>query len=85
MNLTEKEKVILKAGNHDSLDYSFCYDYIWTYDLIDCSELKPEIAKGVLSSLVKKELIFIEQDGRYPCVMTTQEGKKVCQELGYID
>ena len=89
MTLTEKEKIILKAGC-DSEYNSICSGGDWVFATIDNSKLGSKVARGVISSLVKKGLIEIEdQEGNGKpndmAIFCTKKGKEVCINEGFED
>lgn len=87
VNLTKNEKIIMHSGCESDFD-NFCEFGTWVFDVIDKSKLDPKVARGVISSLVKKGLVVVEdQEGRGNsndmAIIATKEGVKVCAELGY--
>jgi hypothetical protein len=81
MKLTENEKTLLK-GSRDS-EYSDPYDSVtWTFSAIENSGLDPKVARGVLSSLVKKELVIIsgKYDDDESTFEFTEKGRKIFDE-----
>ncbi len=90
MNITDNEKAILKGGCDSDYD-NFCENPTWVFDAIDKSGLSPKVARGVISSLVKKGLVVIEDNegkkgkGRSDdmTIFATDEGVNVCESLGY--
>jgi len=77
MIFTEKEKAIF-LGSRDN-DYANVFEEgcTWTFAVIDSSGLSPKEARGVLSSLIKKEIIVIEDYDDDTIFSYTIEGKKL--------
>jgi predicted transcriptional regulator len=87
MNLTENEKAIMKAGCDSEYD-NFCEAPTWVFSVIDNSKLDAKIARGVISSLVKKGLVEVfDNEGRGKAndmaITATESGIEICNELGF--
>lgn len=64
-NLTELEVKVLEASRHT--DYGDCLeDGQWSFAVCDKSGLNEKIYRGVVSSLVKKGLVNIWDNGDIP-------------------
>jgi len=50
---------------------------------ISNSGLSAKVARGVISSLIKKGLVNVDSNGDDSTIYATEEGKKVCTELGF--
>jgi hypothetical protein len=59
-SFTENEIKILKASRDNEYDDALSGGMPWVFAVIDCSGLDPKVARGSLASLVKKEVIFID-------------------------
>lgn len=86
MNLTENEIIILKASRTNNFCDAVEDDTPWVFAVIDESHLDPKVARGTISSLVKKGLVIVfDYEGRGRandmCFTLTDEGKKVTIEL----
>lgn len=62
VELTTREKLILNAMRTNEYSDLLESDSEWTFTVIDNSGLTEKVARGVLSSLVKKGLIEVSQD-----------------------
>lgn len=60
MNLTEWEKKILIASTHTEFGSALEDNWPWIWSVIDHSGLDSKQARGVLSSLIKKGLVCID-------------------------
>jgi len=59
-NLTENEKAILRGSRDNEFANAFEENnFTWVFAVIETSGLPPEIARGALSSLVKKGIVEI--------------------------
>lgn len=83
INLTELEKIVLEDITRDDFYEEELDSVIWADVFVDmtCS-LDPTIARGVLSSLVKKEIIHPIKKGRDGTISFTEFGKQIMEELG---
>ena len=89
IHLTENEKIILKAGC-DSEYESICCEYgrDWVFATIENSKLNSKVARGVISSLIKKGLVEVFDNEGFNnsndmVLIATPEGKNLCIKLGY--
>ena len=88
INLTEMEKQALDAITKDDFYDNGLDSAIWADVYLDTFRgyygVKSEQARGVLASLVKKNIIGPILEGREECVIYfTEYGKEVMKELGY--
>ncbi|ACK74082.1 hypothetical protein PCC7424_5514 (plasmid) [Gloeothece citriformis PCC 7424] len=86
INLTEGEKQILIASTNTEFGSALEDKFPWTWSVIDNSGLEPKIARGVISSLIKKGLVHIVDypDRRNPddfIFSLSDTGKKITQQL----
>lgn len=81
IKLTEKETLIMKAGR--SNNFGDCMEYPqWSFAVIDYSTLDAKVARGVISSLVKKGLVFIQgEKGENEIFGYTDLGKELYDTL----
>ncbi|MHB1167029.1 MAG: hypothetical protein ACYC0N_00630 [Carboxydocellales bacterium] len=80
VELTELELKVLHGArnNHYSDIYESSGD--WTFAVIDAAKLTPQIARGVISSLIKKGLATVYDNDGDQCFSLTAEGKKACDD-----
>ncbi len=84
LNLTENELAILKGARIN--EYCDAYESTpWVFSVIDYSKLDAKVARGVISSLVKKDLIQIEdyEGNNNPDDMIlhfTKKAKELCDQ-----
>jgi predicted methyltransferase len=79
MNITENERKLLQGARSSDFGDAYLDEYPWVFDVIDRSGLESKVARGVLSSLVKKDLIEIESSEE-PSLRFTELGKRMCDE-----
>ena len=95
-NLTENEIVILKAcrtncfGDAGNFDEYYFERYPYVSGVIDQSKLPAKIARGVISSLIKKdyvEIIDSEDEGKAKDMVIgfTQKAFKLCSDNGLLE
>ena len=92
MHLTENEKAVLKGAcesEYDGFDYFQFGDWsngTWVWSAIEHSELSPKIARGAISSLVKKGLVCVDEGDRDtdPSIHGSKDCLKMCENLGYV-
>lgn len=82
MHLTENEKIVLNAGCKSNYE-NFCVGRTWVFDVIDCSKLDAKVARGVISSLVKKELVEVCDYDDETEIYATKAGIEICEDLGF--
>lgn len=78
IKLTSNEQAILRAGRDSEYD-NFTENPTWVFSVIEGSGLDAKVARGVISSLVKKGLVEVfdnEGNGRADdmCIVTTDAG-----------
>ena len=89
-NLTEMEKKVLDAITKDDFYENGLNSCLWTDVYLDTLKgyygIDAKTARGVLSSLVKKEIINpVVLRGRESTLSLTTYGKAVMREMGYND
>lgn len=80
---TSNEIAIFRGSRDNEYANVFEEGGSWVFSVIDYSGLKPKVARGVISSLVKKKIIQIIDDNDYPGTPTfeyTREGKVLALE-----
>ena len=78
IKLTDMEKQTLDEFYEDGLD-----SIIWADCFMDSSSIGSRRVRGVLSSLIKKGIIYPILKGRDGTIAFTDTGKKLMIELGY--
>lgn len=73
MNLTAMEIKILNAMRKNEFDDGLDVDCVWVFSVIENSGIEGTKARGVISSLVKKGLVFADGE----VIGYTEEGRKV--------
>lgn len=81
--LTELEKTVLHDITTDCFYEDGLDSMIWADCFMDTVSISPKEARGVLSSLVQKNIIYSIEKGRYGIIRFTENGKSVMRELGY--
>lgn len=85
IKLTENEKLTLNEITKDNFYEQGLDSCVWSDCFIDdTSSLEGKIVRGVLSSLIKKDIIYPigkNRDEQY--IAFTEVGKTLMQELGY--
>ncbi len=81
MEFTELEKKVLKTSRET--DFGDILDYpLWVDAIIDNSELDPKIARGVISSLVKKGIFIVSNyDKNDKTISVTDKGRKIIENM----
>lgn len=77
MKLTKMEKMVLNATRTN--EYNDCYEEscTWAFTVVDNSGLDAKKARGVISSLIKKDLIWFQEDEEEDMIGLTEAGKKL--------
>lgn len=85
IELTELEKITLDDMTQDSFWYKQdgLDNVLWADCFMDTSSLGPKVVRGVLSSLIKKNIIFPIEKGRDGQISFKEYGKQIMRELGY--
>jgi hypothetical protein len=83
IELTNLEKITLDDITKDCF-YQFGLDsVIWADCFMDSSSLGGSVVRGVLSSLIKKNIIYPITKGRDGQIKFKEFGKQIMRELGY--
>ena len=85
IELTDYEEVTLQDITKDSFyDTSEGLEnIIWADCFLDTSSLGASVVRGVLSSLIKKNIIYPIAKGRDGTIRFKEFGKQIMRELGY--
>lgn len=77
MKLTKMEKMVLNATRTN--EYNDCYEdnSTWAFAVVENSGMSAKKARGVISSLIKKNLIWFQEDEEEDMIGLTEEGKKL--------
>jgi len=81
--LTELEKKVV-LGSLKSEYGSAAEDYIWMFSVVEHSGLTGKVARGVVSSLVKKGVAVVhnyEGEAGGPAFKLTEAGRMMAEEL----
>jgi len=79
ITLTDKELTIMKAGRTNC--FGDCYNNPeWLFAVIDESKLDPKVARGVISSLIKKGLVEVWDNDGENVLEFTDIAKKMCDD-----
>lgn len=80
MNLTKMEKMVLNAMRTN--EFNDCYEEscTWAFTVVDTSGLEEKQAGGVISSLIKKGLVWFQKDEEESIIGLTEAGKKLFEE-----
>src|SRR3712207_8516251 len=82
MKLTSNEiKVLNGMRTNDFGDILINESAEWTFAVIDASKLEPRVARGAISSLIKKELVTIIRDTPNNLIDLTVKGRELFQTL----
>lgn len=81
INLTELEEIVLEDITHDQFYENDLDSVIWADVFVDDCSLDSTIVRGVLSSLIKKEIIRPIKKGRNGTISFTEFGKQIMREL----
>ena len=81
--LTEMERTILDDITKDCFYEEGLDSVIWADCFLDTTKIPAKQARGVLSSLVKKDIIGPIEKGRDGAIKFTEYGKEVMRDLGY--
>jgi len=57
----------------------------WTFAWIDEVGISPKILRGVMSSLIKKDLISVSGDGNEETISYTDEGRRISKILNGVE
>ena len=82
-SLTEMEKQILVDITKDCFYDNGVDSEIWADCFLDTTKISAKQARGVLSSLVQKGIIYPIEKGRNGTIAFTNCGKEVMKKLGY--
>lgn len=82
-HLTELEKIVLHDITTDDFYDNGLDSAIWADCFMDTVTISPKEARGVLSSLVQKHIIYPILKGRDGIISFTENGKEIMRELGY--
>ena len=82
-NLTELERTVLDDITKDDFYENGLYSEIWADCFMDTVTVPTKIARGVLSSLIQKDIIRPIERGRDGVIAFTEHGISVMRELGY--
>ena len=85
INLTTLEKTVLHDITTDDFYEEGLDSAIWADNFMDTVSISSKEARGVLASLIKKNIIKSIEKGRDGVIMFTEYGKSVMRELGYKD
>lgn len=87
IKLTKMETKIMNATRANEFEDAYQSEISgpWTFSVIENSKIDPKKAKGVISSLVKKELIEISGEGEETMVLLTEAGKKIFEEADGLE
>ena len=80
---TSNEIAIFKGSRDNEYENAFEEGGTWVFTVIDYSGLNPKVARGAISSLIKKGIIQVINDNGYPGTSTfeyTREGRELAQE-----
>lgn len=83
ITLTEMERTILDDITHDCFYEDELDSVIWADSFLDTTSITANQARGVLSSLVQKGIIFPILKGRDGTIEFTDNGKEIMRSLGY--
>lgn len=79
--LTDKEEDILKAmRDNEFQDALTDVGGVWVFSVIDNAGLDAKVARGVISSLVKKGLVEVWDNDGEPCISYTDAGKEIAKD-----
>ena len=78
INLTKMEIKILNAMRNNEFEDCIDAEATWTFAVIDESKINPKQARGVISSLIKKKLIWCISNGQSDdCIGFTDTGRQL--------
>lgn len=84
IQLTDMEKRVLDDITHDDFYEEGLDSVIWADVFCDItSSIPAKQVRGILSSLIKKGIIYPIEKGRDGCISFTMYGKNVMTALGY--
>lgn len=83
ITLTDLEKIVLHDITTDCFYEDGIDSAIWADCFMDTVTIDAKQARGVLSSLVQKNVIYPIAKGRNGFIAFTKLGKEVMKELGY--
>lgn len=83
IKLTQNERQILDDITNDCFYEDGLDSVIWADCFLDTTCIPSKEARGVLASLIKKEVICPIERGREGTIAFTPYGKKLMVELGY--
>ena len=82
-NLTTLEKTVLHEITLDDFYEEGLNSAIWADSFVAYGSIPSKEVRGVLSSLIKKNIIKPIAKGRDAVIMFTEHGKQIMRELGY--
>lgn len=86
IELTEMERTTLNDITKDDFYEEGLESILWADVFVDCTSSIPNNqVRGVLSSLIKKGIIYPIERGRDGAISFTETGKQLMRELGYED
>ena len=78
IKLTDMEIRILNAMRNNEFEDCIDAEATWTFAVIDNSGINPKQARGVISSLIKKDLVWCISNGKSDdCIGFTNKGKEL--------
>lgn len=85
IKLTKLERTVLDDITKDDFYENGLDSAIWADCFLDTTKIPAKEVRGVLSSLIKKNIIRPIMKGRDGIISFTAYGKEVMKELGYND